>query len=300
MSNGYVGNTPIPKVSVISFSGTLEEITNVLSVPGGVNTGNIRVYINGFRSKESDYRVLNNEVVFDLNFPIGTEYIVEQFATFATFATFDTANTYTKAEVIALINSIAEPVGTVKWWPSTALIPANYIQLNGQEVAIVDAPKLQETIALGKLPATNESSWQSNPVQRGKFVLNSSAGKFRLADYNGKQTGSLGAVFLRGDGFNSAAESGVIQRDKIQNITGSIEIADPNYLIGAFVKDSSSGALKSTIGSGSGKVMSNGAAFTDSNRVTTITFNASNSIETRTGNETNPVNVTGCYAIKFN
>src|SRR5690606_34369596 len=64
-------------------------------------------------------------------------------------------------------------------------------------------------------PTTDEATWQSDPAQRGKFVVNSSPGMFRLADYNGKFAGSLGAVFLRGDGALSAEIDGVIQQSAI-------------------------------------------------------------------------------------
>ncbi|PTS86432.1 hypothetical protein DBR00_02435 [Pseudomonas sp. HMWF032] len=92
------------------------------------------------------------------------------------------------------------PVGKPDWCPMRGAIWAGFAALDGQELPHATYPDFVAALSAGNLPTTSETLWQSDPTQRGKFVLNSSPGKFRLADYNGKYPGSMGAVFRRGDG----------------------------------------------------------------------------------------------------
>lgn len=96
-------------------------------------------------------------------------------------------------------------------------------------------------------------------------------------------SGSLAAVFLRGDGALSARENGLIQGDALQNITGSVRTT-----YGAI--GGGEGALLASAG------ISDGAPqFNTTNVGGRLDFNASRSV--RTAAETRPLNVTGVWTI---
>lgn len=112
-------------------------------------------------------------------------------------------------------------VGSAVWWSGArAAIPAGLIPADGQEVPHATFPDLHTAINAGVFQSVSESGWQSNPLNRGKFVIESSAGKMRVPDLNGKSIGSIGALYATGDGARSPGASGNALQDALQNITG--------------------------------------------------------------------------------
>lgn len=121
--------------------------------------------------------------------------------------------------------TLGDPVGTIKMWANSTNFPAGIVPLNGQELSQASFPDFYQALQNNLLPTIDEATWQADSTQRGKFVVNSSTGKFRLADWNGISAGTLGAVAARGYGSLSASEAGRLQQDAIQNITGSLDPA---------------------------------------------------------------------------
>lgn len=169
------------------------------------------------------------------------------------------------------------PMFFVSWWPSRQSIPAGFVVADGQELSAATYPDAANAIKTGKVPTVAEMEWQTNPVKRGSYVANSSTGKFRLPDYNGKYADSLGALFLRGD--NGVVPNGEIQRDAMQNIIGS----------GFACGNNVNGVLRSTTTytNYSGGIYLLNAGDFDASRVV------------RTAEENRPINVSGCWIIKL-
>lgn len=175
-------------------------------------------------------------------------------------------------------------VGTPSWWPSRVSIPAGQIPLDGQVVSRATFPDLTAMVIAGTLPVVAEAAWQSDPTQRGKYTLGDGSTTIRVPDMNGKSAGSLGAVFLRGDGTLSAGTNGLIQRDALQNI------------IGAFDSPISPGSVATSSGvfahtaAAVGQFQAGG-----SGNSSNLTFDASR--VARTATETRSLNVTGVWTV---
>lgn len=129
--------------------------------------------------------------------------------------------TYAEGQVVAATNTVnavrmaAKQLGMSEWgWRERPF--DGYLLDDGQELDRSLYPAFAAALDAGLLPTTTEALWQANPTFRGCFVANSSTGKFRMRDRNGKSSGSLGAVVLRGDGLKSSGVTGVIQLDAFQ------------------------------------------------------------------------------------
>lgn len=166
------------------------------------------------------------------------------------------------------------PLFSVQWWPSRAAIPAGYAPADGQALPRATFPDAWEGIQAGNVPTVAEATWQSTPGERGKYTAGDGASTFRLPDYNGKAVGSLGALFLRGDGALSAAVAGAIQLDEFRAHHHSAP-ADA----GTFNRDT----------------------YTDIAGTGSISYNWQETQfdSTRGGAETRPLNVTGCWVVKL-
>ncbi|HEY9270011.1 phage tail protein [Achromobacter sp.] len=185
-------------------------------------------------------------------------------------------------------------VGTPDYWPLRSSIPAGQIPQDGQTVSRATYPDLAAMVIAGTLPVVSEATWQSDPKQRGKYTLGDGSATIRLPDLNGKSAGSLGAVVWRGDGAMSAGEGGVIQRDALQNITGTF-LGRPGGAAGqAGPLIGGSGAFNQTIQTGGNGVTGMPATGTllpgD-----VMTFDASRVV--RTATETRPLSVTGIWTV---
>ena len=102
------------------------------------------------------------------------------------------------------------------WCPNRAAIPAGYAPADGQTLSRSLYPDAWAGIAAGNVPVATDTAWLATPTERGKFTAGDGSTTFRLPDYNGKSAGSLGALFMRGDGALSAGTDGEIQPDAFQ------------------------------------------------------------------------------------
>ncbi|WP_238874237.1 phage tail protein [Achromobacter xylosoxidans] len=182
------------------------------------------------------------------------------------------------------------PVGAVAWWPLRSSIPAGQIPADGQTVSRATFPGLASMVAAGTVPVVSEADWLADPLKRGSYTLGDGSTTIRLPDLNGKSTGSVGALFLRGDGALSAGGNGLIQRDAMQNVSGQAQFH----------------------GSGSATVLAGGnGVFTGvtprpSYGLTTFTSGATSfdfldfnlARVARTADETRPSNATGVWTIQ--
>ncbi|WP_281660755.1 gp53-like domain-containing protein [Microvirgula aerodenitrificans] len=116
--------------------------------------------------------------------------------------------------------------------------------------------------------------------QAASVATGDGAGTFRLPDYNGKSAGSLGAVFMRGDGALSAGADGVIQGDELKSHKHET-VDTSNFLLTNFPAFGKSGITRT------------GAAYA-------TTFNGETTLTAAVGGaETRPLNVTGCWVIRL-
>jgi len=166
------------------------------------------------------------------------------------------------------------PLFSVQWCPSRSSIWAGYAPLDGQELSHNLFPDALAGISAGNVPTTSNANWLATPSARGAYVEVSSPGNFRVPDMNGKSVGSLGAVFLRGDGALSAEIAGVIQQDAMRS---------HDHLTYSTDRYSSPASLGS-----SGAIAPHSVGAT-----TGLRTGATG------GDETRPLNVTGCWVVKL-
>ena len=157
------------------------------------------------------------------------------------------------------------------WCPNRAAIPAGYAPADGQALSRSLYPDAWAGIAAGNVPVATDAAWLATPTERGKFTAGDGATTFRLPDYNGKSAGSLGAVFMRGDGALSAGADGVIQPDELRSHVHTIPYGNLQFPI-----SSSSGTSLAYAGGGQ--------------------MTGTSSVG---GAETRPLNVTGCWVIRL-
>lgn len=184
------------------------------------------------------------------------------------------------------------PLFSVVWWPSR-VIPEGYVAADGQTLPRATYPDAWAGIQAGNVPTVAEATWQSTSTERGKFTVGDGVSTFRLPDYNGKTAGSLGAVFLRGDGALSAEIAGVIQRDAMQITTGKFET--PDFNAGTTTPPLTDGAFTSTQEARSSGVLGG----TSTINSWFVDFSNANSPNARTASETRTLNVTGCWVVKL-
>lgn len=108
-------------------------------------------------------------------------------------------------------------VGLVNFRTSRTVLAPHELPLDGQAVKKSDYPELWALVESGRVPTTTEAQYQSNNKNRGKFAKDTSSGSFRLPDYNGTSNGSLGRLFLSGDGKGSTRNIGDIQLDDFKS-----------------------------------------------------------------------------------
>lgn len=172
------------------------------------------------------------------------------------------------------------PLFAVMWCPNRAGIWSGYVAADGQELSQNLYPDAFSGIGTGNVPTTSASNWLSDPTARGAYVEESSPGMFRVPDLNGKFPGSLGAVFLRGDGTLSAGVAGTIQQDAFQG----------HYHRGQSGSGSGTNWAATSAGAGT-------STMTDGPIREPITDGTNGT--PRTAEETRPLNVTGCWVIKM-
>lgn len=154
---------------------------------------------------------------------------------------------------------LMSPLGSISFWAEDSAVPAGGALLNGQELPQASFPDFFASLQAAKLPVVAEATWQADPSQRWKFVVNSSTGKFRLADYNQVAAGSttkflpsVGTdgkwiVKLFGTVTNPGSANAAQLATDVANLTSrvsALEAAGPP----AFTNSYDSGALAFTAG----------------------------------------------------
>ncbi|MGL4349770.1 MAG: hypothetical protein ACRCT2_04200, partial [Plesiomonas shigelloides] len=114
------------------------------------------------------------------------------------------------------------PLLTVQWWDDRQSLPPGYIPADGQLLTRDMFPTAVAQLKASPSRVISDAAWLADSLKRGKYTLGDGSTNFRLPDLNGKQPGSVGALYLRGDGLNSAGADGLIQSDTIRNMTGRI------------------------------------------------------------------------------
>lgn len=178
------------------------------------------------------------------------------------------------------INSEWKPLGadsvpmfSAVWFPSRAAIAPGYVAQDGQVLSRATYPTAWAGINAGTVPTVDDATWLADTLQRGKFSTGNGSSTFRLPDLNGKSAGSLGAVFLRGDGALSAAIEGIIQQDELKSHSHTYTFPSvSSFMTFGGVNDNQ---LVSQVQTGTAQTVAAGAA------------------------ETRPLNVTGVWAVKL-
>lgn len=178
-------------------------------------------------------------------------------------------------------------VGDVKWFQNRNAVPYGWTAADGNNVIpFSDFPDVKAAMDAGRLVTVTESVYTSDSSKRASWA-NATTG-FRTPDYNGKSAGSLGSLFLRGDG-GVAAPVGTIQGDAIRNITASCEsIGGTEPKLGQM-----SGALQAIYSLNYFSKTTDAAS--PSPRSDGFTFDASRVVPTSTENR--PLNTAGCWAV---
>ncbi|WP_145543908.1 prophage tail fiber N-terminal domain-containing protein [Yersinia frederiksenii] len=184
------------------------------------------------------------------------------------------------------------PIGFVSWSTNRNKIRPGEGPLDGQLLSRALFPDFFASLVAGDHPIITDEAWLADPYKRASFTLGDGVTTFRMADLNGKSAGSIGRVFLGGDGVNSNGVVGTIQAT--DNKAHNHGITDPGH---QHVKASQFGAAGTSFPDSTiwAKVQTGdggGASYTDV-KVTGITINSSGSVESR------PNNATGCYTIKL-
>lgn len=190
------------------------------------------------------------------------------------------------AEVaVAAVESAQLPMFGVLWWPQRTAIPNGFVAADGQALSRSTYPQASAGVLAGNVPTATDAAWLADPLERGKYTVGDGSTTFRLPDYNGKFAGSLGAVFMRGDGTLSAGVAGAIQRDQLgpMQYANHMSPGTTNVYI-SNVSGTKAALPRVEFGSQAATV---GAAPDESKWVT------------NTGDETRPLNVTGCWIIKL-
>ncbi|MFY1873557.1 phage tail protein [Achromobacter xylosoxidans] len=173
------------------------------------------------------------------------------------------------------------PVAAVGWWPLRASIPAGRIPADGQTISRATFPDLAAMVTAGTVPVVLEADWLADPLKRGSYTAGDGSTTIRVPDLNGRSTGSLGRVFLSGDGIDSNGAWGVFQRDQFQKHHHYINLKTASGATDVYGT--------SPYGSGTGSQYSTwGEA---------IQFNAQVG-PPRSGDKTHPQNVTGVWTIQ--
>lgn len=198
------------------------------------------------------------------------------------------------AGLAALIDQISPPMGCSEWDRLRTSVRAGHVPSDGQILQRVDFPDMWAAIAAGKVPVVSDADWLADPYKRGSFSYGNGTSTFRVPDENGKFTGSIAALFHRGDGLKSAGTNGMIQGDAIREIEGVLNLQSPG-VTGNHIGGSSYGGAfaPSTV---SGDTLKATTVALVSNQQTGATFKASRVVPT--GDDNRPASVTGCWVVK--
>lgn len=177
------------------------------------------------------------------------------------------------------------PVASIAWWPLRTSIPAGQIPADGQTVSRATFPDLAAMVTGGKVPVVAEADWLADPLKRGNYTVGDGSTTIRMPDLNGVSAGSVGAVFIRGDGSRAAAPAGTIQADQLGPMQYSVAAgfaSATNLLVNGTFSPVLPSGNSSNLGAISGVTQA-----ADGNKWIR-----------NTGNETRPVNVAGVWTVQ--
>ncbi|AJA41628.1 L-shaped tail fiber assembly [Escherichia phage DT57C] len=109
-------------------------------------------------------------------------------------------------------------VGDFHLRDSRAYIQPYEVVSDGQLLNRADWPELWAYAQM--LSPISDADWLADPTKRGQYSLGDGSTTFRVPDRNGVQTGSISALFGRGDG-GASSTGGTILDSAAPNITGS-------------------------------------------------------------------------------
>lgn len=148
------------------------------------------------------------------NYPAGTEQVFPNLDNYLRF------HAACIAQLRDRLDSEGLPLASVMWWGGVrASMPARFAPMDGQPLSRATYPALWAMVSAGGYPLVTDAAWVGDAGARASFSSGDGATTFRMPDLNGKQTGSIGAVGLRGDGAFSAGEAGRLQES--QNLAHS-------------------------------------------------------------------------------
>lgn len=179
------------------------------------------------------------------------------------------------------------PLFTVQWWAgSRTSIPAGYVAADGQLLPIATYVDAAAGLASGVVPTVTEDEWISNKLKRACYVYNTTAGVFRMPDYNGVYKDSIGGLFLRG-----GSDIGNIVKDGVGDVAVPVLTTTWNQGVAPNRFDSKKYLSPAT------SIMSNEGwnAIGDFGVVGTVHNNNMN-----LGNkETVPLHINGCWIVRL-
>ncbi|EHL0944867.1 tail fiber domain-containing protein [Escherichia coli] len=181
-------------------------------------------------------------------------------------------------------------VGDFHLRDSRAYIQPYEVVADGQLLNRADWPELWAYAQM--LSPIADADWLADPAKRGKYSLGNGTTTFRVPDRNGVQTGSIQALFGRGDGGNPSS-NGVVSESGAPNITYSA----PRTMVtlaSAPSQVATNGAFQSITSGDSPAAAGSGSRFIQTN------FDASRSspVYGRSAAEIVPRNFVGVWVIR--
>lgn len=181
-------------------------------------------------------------------------------------------------------------VGDFHLRDSRAYIQPYEVVADGQLLNRADWPELWAYAQM--LSPIADADWLADPAKRGKYSLGNGTTTFRVPDRNGVQTGSIQALFGRGDGGNPSS-NGVVSESGAPNITYSA----PHTMVtlaSAPSQVATNGAFQSITSGDSPAAAGSGSRFIQTN------FDASRSspVYGRSAAEIVPRNFVGVWVIR--
>ncbi|MGU9992710.1 hypothetical protein [Bordetella avium] len=206
----------------------------------------------------------------------------------------DAQNVQQALETMALLGGgyMLQPI----WCPTRDAIWPGCVPADGQLLPRALFPDAAANITgpTPGAPVVTDAQWLANPELRASYTPGDGSNTIRMPDYNGKSPGSLGALVMRGDGALSAGVDGVIQRDAMQRITGSVSPGVGNntsYLISGTASGSFTLETAAT-----SRYLANGDGVSATG---TKAINFDSALVARTAGETRALNATGCWVIRL-
>ena len=193
-----------------------------------------------------------------------------------------------------LDNLSGVPLLTVLWCDDRDNIPPGFGPSDGQLLPRSVFPDAFTRISNSPKRVVSDAAWLADPLKRGKYTLGDGSTNFRVPDLNGKQTDSIGALYLRGDGKNAGTSPGDLQGDVIRNI------ADNFPSVGHNSWPTSQGPLNKFIKPDKPANVNGISAPVGTGQVyTELIYVVNASAVVPTGPENRPVSATGCFIIKL-